>query len=75
MDATASPLPPVSPCVRNCCLDEQQVCLGCGRTLQEILDWHAADAEQRLGILERADARIRARRTRGGTGFPPLAGG
>ncbi|MDN3685302.1 DUF1289 domain-containing protein [Vibrio sinaloensis] len=28
-------LPP-NPCVRNCCLNERDICLGCGRTLQEI---------------------------------------
>ena len=46
-----------SPCVRNCCLDEQDVCLGCGRSLDEIKVWsEAADAE-RLAILERAKTR------------------
>ena len=40
---------PDSPCVRNCCLDEVDVCLGCGRLLAEILRWHAADADERAG--------------------------
>ena len=26
-----------SPCVRNCCLDDRDVCLGCHRTLAQIL--------------------------------------
>lgn len=43
-----------SPCVRNCCLDEQEVCLGCGRTLDEIRDWSEAGDAERLAILERA---------------------
>lgn len=32
-----------NPCVRNCCLDDKKVCLGCGRSLPEILEWHHAD--------------------------------
>nr|WP_254619459.1 DUF1289 domain-containing protein [Vibrio metschnikovii] len=25
-----------SPCVRHCCLDDKDICIGCGRTLDEI---------------------------------------
>lgn len=52
-------LPPAiqSPCIRQCCLDDRDVCLGCGRQLDEILAWHAAAAEQRQQILARAAAR------------------
>jgi predicted Fe-S protein YdhL (DUF1289 family) len=46
-----------SPCVRNCCLDEQDICLGCGRELKEILRWQAASDDERETIL--AAARIR----------------
>ena len=57
---------PASPCVRNCCLDEGDVCLGCGRHVDEILAWHGADAAQRNAILANAgarrDARLRRRR-------------
>jgi predicted Fe-S protein YdhL (DUF1289 family) len=59
--AVQSDDPPVNPCVRNCCLDERHVCMGCGRSLQEILDWHAADAGQRRAILECASARLALR--------------
>jgi uncharacterized protein len=60
-----NPIVPQSPCVRNCCLDEFDVCLGCGRHLQEILRWHDADIEERGAILDRAAARlaIRERKT------------
>ena len=51
-----------SPGVRNCCLDERDVCLGCGRSLDEIRVWSEADDAERLRILERAAAR-RAERT------------
>jgi hypothetical protein len=50
-----------SPCVRNCCLDEQEVCLGCGRSLDEIKLWSEAGDTERLRILEQA-ARRRAER-------------
>ncbi|WP_344799870.1 DUF1289 domain-containing protein [Litoribacillus peritrichatus] len=40
-----------SPCVRNCCLNEQDVCLGCFRTLEEIKAWGGADAGQKEIIL------------------------
>ena len=50
-----------SPCVRNCCLDDADVCIGCGRHLQEILRWTQADAAERQAIVERAAARRAAR--------------
>lgn len=50
-----------SPCVRNCCLDDQDICLGCGRSLSEILQWSAADDQQRRTILVLAAARHAAR--------------
>jgi predicted Fe-S protein YdhL (DUF1289 family) len=58
---------PASPCVRNCCLDDDEVCLGCGRKLDEILAWHEADADGRRGILVAAAGRREARRERRGT--------
>ena len=53
-----------SPCVRNCCLDEYDVCMGCGRTLDEIRDWGEADDARRRAILERAAARRAEREAR-----------
>jgi predicted Fe-S protein YdhL (DUF1289 family) len=46
-----------SPCVRNCCLDDQDICLGCGRALQEIVQWGTASPERRQEILQAAAAR------------------
>ena len=53
-----------SPCVRNCCLDERDVCLGCGRSLDEIRIWSESDDAERLRILERASARRAERQAR-----------
>ncbi len=35
-----------TPCVRNCCLDQYDVCMGCFRTLEEILHWHELTASE-----------------------------
>lgn len=51
----------VSPCRRQCCLDDQDICLGCGRTLQEILDWSKADAPRQRAICAAAEARLQQR--------------
>lgn len=49
-----------SPCVRNCCLNEKDVCLGCFRSLKEICDWSQADDRTRLDILQNAEQRRKA---------------
>lgn len=49
-----------SPCVRNCCLNDDDICLGCGRSYQEILDWHGAGEAQRQQILQLARERLAA---------------
>ncbi len=46
-----------SPCVRNCCLDEDDVCMGCFRTISEIIEWGQANCEQRIAILQMAKQR------------------
>jgi predicted Fe-S protein YdhL (DUF1289 family) len=47
----------LSPCVRNCCLDEDDICLGCFRSIDEIIQWSDATALQKLEIITRANAR------------------
>jgi predicted Fe-S protein YdhL (DUF1289 family) len=46
-----------SPCVRNCCLDDDLICLGCYRTLEEIREWAAAGNDRRQVILQTAERR------------------
>jgi len=53
--------PLASPCVRNCCLDERNVCLGCGRSLDEIIAWSAASDGDKLATLERSRERLLTR--------------
>jgi hypothetical protein len=40
-----------SPCVRNCCLDDNDICIGCNRSLEEILAWHKASEDEKRQIL------------------------
>jgi predicted Fe-S protein YdhL (DUF1289 family) len=49
-----------SPCVRNCCLDDDLTCLGCFRSLDEIKEWGIADDHRRRIILKNAQQRREA---------------
>ena len=40
-----------NPCVKNCCLDPNDICLGCFRTLSEILAWQAMSDQQKQATL------------------------
>jgi predicted Fe-S protein YdhL (DUF1289 family) len=57
-----------SPCVRNCCLDGDDVCLGCYRHVDEIIAWGSASDEEKLEVLGRCRARYRAKFDKGRTG-------
>ncbi|WP_374439472.1 DUF1289 domain-containing protein [Pseudomonas panipatensis] len=61
--ASEAPIP--SPCCRRCCLDDGDICLGCGRSLAEILEWSAADGARRRAIVETAQERRNLRLPRG----------
>jgi len=43
-----------TPCVRNCCLNESDICLGCFRSLEEITYWNEASNPERMVILKNA---------------------
>lgn len=47
-----------SPCVRNCCLDQLDCCLGCGRLLAEILEWQQATEQRQQQIIQLAQQRL-----------------
>ncbi|UGA56132.1 DUF1289 domain-containing protein [Vibrio sp. VB16] len=48
---------PCSPCIRHCCLDEEDICLGCHRSLSEIMQWSESSNESKRHILNLANAR------------------
>lgn len=46
-----------SPCVRNCCLDNKDICLGCFRHLDEIIAWTQLSESEKEAVLELAQKR------------------
>ena len=44
---------PLTPCIHVCKLDENQVCIGCGRTMTEISQWFKMTEEEREKVFER----------------------
>ena len=56
---------PQSPCISICTLDDQDVCLGCLRTLDEIIDWTMLDDAAKRAVLERVAARSQQREQAG----------
>jgi uncharacterized protein len=59
-----------TPCVKVCVIDPvSALCIGCGRTIQEIAAWTAMSEAKRLAVMaglgERM-ARARSRAARGG---------
>ncbi len=46
-----------SPCVRNCCLDHLDICMGCFRHIDEIIKWSATSEQQKQTILNKAQQR------------------
>ena len=48
-----------SPCKRHCAVNQQQVCIGCGRTVREIRIWTNASEEEQKEILAKSSERLR----------------
>lgn len=48
---------PASPCVSICALDENDICMGCYRSAEEITDWFMATPQQKREVLARCDDR------------------
>ena len=40
-----------SPCVEICSLDDKDMCIGCYRTANEIIEWFSASDERKREIL------------------------
>lgn len=47
--------PVQSPCIENCCLNSDNVCVGCFRSLAEIAQWLQMDDKMRLAVLGKAE--------------------
>jgi predicted Fe-S protein YdhL (DUF1289 family) len=50
-----------SPCIDVCSLAADGICIGCGRSLDEIAAWSALPDDGKRAVLERARARRAAR--------------
>jgi len=50
-----------SPCIGNCCLDQADVCIGCGRALNEITQWTVSSDSEKPQILTDAKQRLAER--------------
>ncbi|HBM82356.1 MAG TPA: DUF1289 domain-containing protein [Halieaceae bacterium] len=48
---------PASPCISVCLLDEDDICLGCYRSADEITEWFMASPQQKRDMLLRAAER------------------
>lgn len=46
-----------SPCIRNCCLDDNDICLGCFRHLDEITTWQQLDNSGKTAVLAQCQQR------------------
>jgi len=59
--APSLPTKPVSPCIEVCALDDNQVCIGCGRTVDEVVTWTRLTDAQKWAVLARSTERRSAR--------------
>lgn len=56
---TDSVKPINSPCISICALDEEDVCVGCHRTVDEIRGWMAMDNDERQAVLKQSHERAK----------------
>lgn len=45
------------PCIKKCCLNEDDVCLGCFRTFDDMCQWNKANIEEKTQMLKVAHRR------------------
>ena len=53
--------PLASPCVHICALDEEDICIGCQRSVAEITHWSRMDNAERRQVLLLCQARAEAK--------------
>ena len=46
-----------SPCIENCCLNDEKICSGCFRLIVEISQWPQMNDKIRLDVLHKAGNR------------------
>ncbi|MGO9422691.1 DUF1289 domain-containing protein [Roseiarcus sp.] len=74
-----SAAPISTPCVNVCVVDPASaLCIGCGRTVEEIAGWGAMNEKERLAVMAGLEARLveaRSRARRGGRAGAGRRGG
>ena len=48
---------PASPCIQVCTLNDQQMCIGCRRTIKEIVAWPRLSRSEQAAMLEELTVR------------------
>ncbi|MDT8371935.1 MAG: DUF1289 domain-containing protein [Gammaproteobacteria bacterium] len=46
-----------SPCIRHCCLANNDMCIGCLRTMDEVVQWSQASDKLKSEIMHRVEQR------------------
>jgi hypothetical protein len=63
-DSALRPTMIESPCIKTCTLDARSgLCLGCGRTVDEIAQWTAMSAAERARVMAELPSRLAVSRT------------
>ncbi|MDA8622070.1 DUF1289 domain-containing protein [Psychrosphaera sp.] len=51
-----------SPCIKNCCLDSEDVCIGCYRDIKEIMAWSKMSNSEKKMTLKRCSTRVKEKK-------------
>jgi predicted Fe-S protein YdhL (DUF1289 family) len=54
-----------SPCIKKCALNEENICTGCFRTIQEIITWPSTDDETKRRIAVLSGKRKKGQKEKG----------
>lgn len=52
-----------SPCINICRLDDNKICVGCNRTIEEITAWTKYTDKEKLEVLGKINDRINRNRS------------
>jgi uncharacterized protein len=45
------------PCIRKCCLNEEDICMGCFRSFDDMLKWNKASINEKTQMLKESQER------------------
>ncbi len=50
-----------SPCIRDCCLNSEDICLGCWRHIDEIIAWQSYNQEEKRQVIHACQTRKKSK--------------